>query len=205
MKLKICGITNKEDLNYLIALNVDAVGFIFVEDSPRFVTPEVVEELTYMLPPFINTVGVFANQSVDKINQISEKCNLSYVQLHGSESSSDCLKINRPVIKAFHVEGPDDLVEIDKYQGTVTSILLDTKSKDKLGGTGETFDWGLAVKAKTFEIPMILSGGINKDNIQKAIRVVNPYALDISSGVESSPGKKDYNKIKEIVEIIKAT
>ena len=111
------------------------------------------------------------------------------------------MDMTRRVIKAIPVADLDDLNQIIKYQGLVSGILLDTKDRDNYGGTGRSFDWGIALKAKEFDMPLILAGGVNISNIQRAIRLINPYGIDISSGVELSPGKKDYNKMKEFLEV----
>jgi phosphoribosylanthranilate isomerase len=201
MKIKICGITNKEDALNAVALDVDAIGFIFYEHSPRYVTPEVVEEIMLDLPPFIHTVGVFVNSSFDYIEQIRKRCKLNVCQLHGSETPDFCLPFKSQLIKAISVKDTEDLAVIPKYKGVVSSILLDTKVENVHGGTGKTFDWGLALEAKEYDVPLILSGGINEDNIEKAITMVQPYAIDLCSGVENEPGKKDYNKMKHLIDI----
>ncbi|MCP4049357.1 MAG: phosphoribosylanthranilate isomerase [bacterium] len=203
MNIKICGITNIEDAQNAISLGVNAIGFIFVKDSPRYITPETAEEISMNLPPFIQSVGVFLDQSIEEINAITTQCRLDIIQLHGSESPGFCLKMPRKVIKAIKVSDIEDIIGIAKYQGIVSAILLDTKVMHRDGGTGKTFDWGLALKAKDFDIPIILAGGINITNLQKALTLVNPYAIDISTGVENSPGKKDYNKMEEVLHIAK--
>lgn len=201
--MKICGITNKEDAQNANSLGADALGFIFHKESPRYISPEKVEEIVMFLPPFTHVVGVFVNSTKEEIEEITERCRLNLIQLHGDESPQFCMEMPRKVIKAFRVSELEDLLPVSKYQGMVSAILLDTKVTGMYGGTGKTFDWGLGIKAKEYEIPVILSGGINGKNIGKAIQLVNPYAVDLSSGVESEPGKKDYEKMKEIVELAK--
>lgn len=203
MRVKICGITNKEDAMNAVALGADAIGFIFYPNSPRYVDPQVVEELSIFLPPFVFLVGVFVNQEKSEIQEITERCKLDLVQLHGDESPTFCLEMKSRVIKAFRVSGPEDLESIPKYQGAVSGILLDTKVEDIAGGTGKTFDWGLALKAKEYDVPLILSGGINVSNVKKAHSIVNPYGIDLSSGVEKEPGLKDYNKMQELIRAAK--
>jgi phosphoribosylanthranilate isomerase len=200
--IKICGITNLEDAQNVISLGFDALGFIFAKDSPRYITPEAAEEICLFLPPFIKLVGVFVDEDPAIIEEIVKRCKLDLIQLHGSESPKDCLNLSRKVIKAFRVQDLEDIKPIIKYQGIVSAILLDTKLPSKMGGTGQVFDWGLAIQAKEFDIPLILAGGINHTNIKKAIQLVNPYAVDISSGVEISAGKKDYNKMKELKNLV---
>lgn len=204
MKVKICGLTNKEDALNAISLGADAIGFIFAKNSPRTVTPEIVEGISPFLPPFVSLVGVFVDQPVEEVKDIMSRCRLDLAQLHGNESPAECMAIGRRVIKAFQVSEPEDLAAIAAYQGLVSAMLLDTKIADLKGGTGQAFDWGLAISAKENDIPLILAGGINSDNIKKAVKMVNPYALDISSGVESEPGKKDYNKMQDIIALAKS-
>ena len=177
MKIKICGITNREDARDAIALGVDALGFIFYKDSPRFVSSDLVEEISVFVPPFIQMVGVFVNHSKQEIDELVHKCRLDIIQLHGDEATTFCLGMKRRVIKAFSISDLEDIQDIAHYQGIVSGMLLDTK--------------------------VILSGGINEGNIKKAIQLVNPYGVDICSGVESEPGKKDYNKMKAIIEEVK--
>lgn len=199
MRVKICGITNQEDAHNAVSLGADALGFIFAKDTPRYVDPETVQEIAMSMPPFVSLVGLFVNQDVEEVKSIMVQCRLDVVQLHGDESPGYCMALNRRVIKAFPVSDIEDLVPIAKYKGIISAALLDTKDKEKRGGTGRTFDWGVALKAQEFEIPVILAGGITISNIKKAIQLVNPYAVDISSGVESEVRKKDYNKMKEVI------
>jgi len=199
MKVKICGITNLEDAQNAVSLGAHAIGFIFYKDSPRYVAPDVAEEISPFVPPFVSVVGVFVDHTKEEIDDISRRCRLDVIQLHGHESPSFCMSMERRVIKAIPVGGPEDLALISQYQGMVSAILLDTKVQEIEGGTGKTFDWGLALKAKEYEIPLILAGGITAQNIEKACRLVNPYAIDLSSGVESEPGKKDYSKMQEVI------
>lgn len=201
IRIKLCGLTRLEDVHHAVALGVDAVGFIFEPSSPRSVSSDQVKELTFDLPPFVKSVGVFVDESADVINHIARSCKLDLIQLHGHETPEYCKQIERPILKAIKIQDIDDINAIPKYQGMVSGVLLDTKSSTQHGGTGKTFDWGIALHAKDFDIPIILAGGINAGNVQKAVKLVNPYAIDISSGIELSPGIKDYNKMKEVVEL----
>lgn len=207
MKIKICGITNKEDALNAVSLGADAIGFIFSENSSRYISPSHAEEIAMFLPPFVSVVGVFVNASQGFILDTVAQCKLDLVQLHGQESPAFCRSIPKRVIKAFPVLDLEDIDPIAQYQGIVSAILLDTKihsisGKIETGGSGKIFDWGLAIKAKAFEVPLILAGGISAQNVKKAKQLVNPYAVDLSSSVEKSPGLKDYNKMKEIIEIV---
>ncbi len=194
--------TNRTDALNAVALNIDALGFIFFEHSPRFIAPEKVEEFILDLPPFIHTYGVFVNASYDYIKEVSTRCKLSGIQLHGNESPEFCTKFSLPTIKAIPVKNEEDIKVIPQYKGCINGILLDTKVENVHGGTGKTFDWGLAIKAREYDVPLILSGGINVQNVAKAIRMVNPYAIDICSGVEKEPGIKDYNKMQDLIKEI---
>ena len=205
MKIKICGLTNKDDALNAIALNVDALGFIFYEHSPRYISPEKVETFVLDLPPFINTIGVFVNATPDYINSVVKRCKLNGIQLHGSEPPEFCTQFSLPTIKAIPVREHSDITAIPKYKGCVNGILLDTKAENVHGGTGKTFDWGLALEAKEYDTPLILSGGINAKNIEKALKMVAPYGIDICSGVEKEPGIKDYNKMQELIGAIKTS
>lgn len=199
MKIKICGITNRQDALNAIALNIHAIGFIFHKYSPRYVSPDVLESFMLDIPPFISTVGVFVNSSYEEITDILKRCKLNTIQLHGNESPEFCMKFNVPIIKAFRINNESDITAIPDYKGIANGFLLDTKVENIHGGTGKQFDWGLAIKAKSYDIPLILSGGINSANVGKAIKMVQPYAIDLSSGVEKEPGIKDYQKIKELI------
>ncbi|MDA1353330.1 MAG: phosphoribosylanthranilate isomerase [bacterium] len=201
MRVKFCGVTNKQDALNAAALGVDALGFIFYRNSPRYVSPDVVEEISMLLPPFVMMVGVFVNHTKEEIIAIAEQCQLDLIQLHGDEPPELCLELPYRVIKAIRVGDPEDLDLIPKYQGVASALLLDTKKSGTYGGTGKTFDWGLALKAKEYDIPLILSGGIRVSNVSRAISLVNPYAIDISSGVEKEPGLKDYQKMQDLMRI----
>ena len=204
MKLKICGITNKKDAEDAISLGVDALGFICYSKSPRYVEAEKIHEIIYSIPPFVTSVGVFVNEDTAVINEIVKNCKLDLVQLHGDETPEDCMKINTRVIKAFHVKSIEDIKYIGKYNGTVSGILLDTKVDGVYGGSGQSFDWGVALAAKDYGLPVILSGGISIDNISKAVQLVKPEALDLCSSVEQSPGLKDYEKMKDIITLFQS-
>ena len=203
MKLKICGITNKKDAEDAVNLGVDALGFICYSKSPRYITEENLHEIIGSIPPFVTSVGVFVNEAPEVINEFIKNYKLDVVQLHGEESPEDCMKINTRVIKAIHVDTMDDIQYVGKYNGTVSGILLDTKVDGTYGGTGKSFDWGVALAAKDFGMPIILSGGISIDNLNKAVQLVKPEAIDLCSSVEQSPGLKDYEKMKDFITLFK--
>jgi phosphoribosylanthranilate isomerase len=195
-KIKICGITNLEDALFAAFSGADALGFIFYTKSPRFIKIKEAKRIISKLPPFISKVGVFVDEKLSKIEKIYEECRLSAVQLHGDETPLFCRKIKYPVIKSFRVKDKNSLDILPKYK--VNAFLLDTFHQEKLGGTGEKFDWSLAKKAKKIG-PIILAGGLNPKNISEAIRTVKPYAVDVSSGVEKSPGIKDKQKLRDFI------
>lgn len=206
IKVKICGITSFEDALYAVEAGADAIGFIFWEKSPRYIEPTEALRIIKSLPPFVLTVGVFVNAPFDELRSIIVKTNIDCVQLHGDESprmcQSVCESTRKRVIKAFRIRERLDLDRLYGYK--VDAHLLDTYREGVPGGTGETFDWDLAVEAKK-ERRIILSGGLNPENISKAIKLVRPYAVDVSSGVESRPGKKDPEKINRFMEQVRHT
>ncbi len=203
-KIKICGITNKEDARWAINLKVDALGFVFAE-SPRRVDPEIVEEIVRLLPPFISSVGVFVNEDKDRVKEIAKNCRLTTLQFHGEESPSYCQGFTQKIVRAFRIKDKSVLEEITHYQEKVDGCLLDTYSPLSQGGTGKTFDWSVAKEIKKLGLPIILSGGLNAGNIREAITTVRPYAVDVSSGVEKRPGKKDLRKLEDFVRIVRET
>jgi len=199
MKVKICGITEKEDALRAAELGVDALGFIFAP-SPRQVSMEKARCIIKAIPPFVKTVGVFVNEEADTIREHINYCGLDSVQLHGDESPEFCRELMPYSLKAFRIKDDSSLQLCAGYQAKVRALLLDTYARDKAGGTGKTFDWQLAATIKESEIPVILSGGLGPSNIEEAIQVVRPYAVDVNSGVEERPGKKSYALMKELME-----
>jgi phosphoribosylanthranilate isomerase len=198
-KIKVCGITNAEDALFALSLGVDALGFIFAE-SKRRITAVNARKIIDILPQSILKVGVFVNEEAKRVREILEFCYLDALQFHGNESPKYILKFRETKIKSFSMEDKDSLDDIAKYKAD--AYLLDTYSPKEYGGTGKTFNWDLAVKAKKFG-PIILAGGLNPDNIEEAIKKVKPCAVDVSSGVESYPGKKDKKKLEELVKKVR--
>lgn len=201
VKVKICGMTNLKDVKVAVDGGVDAVGFIFYKKSPRSVTMQAVREIVLELPPFVDSVGVFVNETAEQINKIADHCKLDRVQLHGDESPAFCKKIRRRVIKAIRVKDIQSLKKLSDYP--VSSFLLDTFSEDQYGGTGKVFDWNLAYSAKKYG-PIILAGGLTPINVHQAIQRIQPYGVDVCSGVESQPGIKDHKKMKAFLKNVKA-
>ena len=197
--IKICGITNTEDALRAASLEIDALGFVFAP-SPRRVDPSTVQEIVQYLSPSVLRVGVFVNQDYSEVEKILKDCGLSALQFHGMESPDYCRTFLFPVIKAIRIRDVESLREIDRYPNV--SILLDTYHPLKAGGTGSPFPWEIALEAKKKK-DFILSGGLTPDNVGQAIRKVRPLGVDVSSGVESMPGKKDLSKMVEFVEEVK--
>jgi phosphoribosylanthranilate isomerase len=197
VKVKICGITNIEDALMALDLGADALGFVFAF-SPRRVSETQAYEIIRKLPPFAVSVGVFVNEQLAGVKQIIKKCNLNVVQFHGDESPDYCRRFEEvKIIKAFRIKDNDSLKTLLNYQ--VDGVLLDTYIEEKAGGTGVSFDWNLASSFKDCGKSIILSGGLSADNVEEAIRTVKPYAVDVSTGVETAPGKKDPKLVKEFI------
>jgi phosphoribosylanthranilate isomerase len=201
VKVKVCGMTNLKDTLVAVEEGADAVGFIFYKKSPRSVTMKLVREIVLELPPFVDTVGVFVDETAEQINKIADYCNLDMVQLHGDESPTFCKRMRRRVIKAFRVKDMQSVKKLSNYQ--VSGFILDTFSESLHGGTGKVFDWNLALPAKKFG-PVIMAGGVTPNNVRQAIQRVRPYGVDVCSGVESEPGIKDHKKIRSFLKNAKA-
>ncbi|MEO5355773.1 MAG: phosphoribosylanthranilate isomerase [Nitrospirae bacterium YQR-1] len=200
LKIKICGITNLQDALLACKLGADALGFVFYEKSPRAVTIAMAREIIEQLPPFVLTVGVFVNEDMDKILRIYEQASLDVIQLHGDETPQLCNTLKRHVkrvIKAFRVRNFTDLDTLKTYEAD--AFLLDTYTKEVYGGSGTVFNWDIARDAREFG-KIILSGGLTPQNIEEAVTWVNPYAIDVSSGVEEKKGKKDHEKMRLFIE-----
>lgn len=199
-KIKICGITNIEDAMTAVHAGVDALGFIFYPKSPRGVDTKAAARIIKELPPLVLSVGVFINETPDVVNRAVAECGLDRVQLHGTEGPGYCGRVSSKVIKAIRVSDVGDIDAIKDY--CVSAYLLDTFQEGMHGGTGKTFNWDIAVAAKRFG-NIIVSGGLTPENVQDAIVHVKPYAVDVSSGVELRPGKKDPEKIKWFIEKVR--
>jgi len=196
VRVKICGITSLEDALQAVQAGADALGFVFHGKSPRNLAPDMATSIIGGLPPFVQVVGLFVNSDAGFVNDTADRCRLDLVQLHGDEPPEYCERIRRRVIKAFRVRDSSSLDPIRDYR--VAGILLDAYSPGAFGGTGLSFKWELAGNAKE-RGPLILAGGLTPENIREAVEIVAPYAVDVSSGVESSPGKKDHEKVREFI------
>jgi phosphoribosylanthranilate isomerase len=196
VRVKICGITNIEDALLAADAGADAIGLVFYDKSPRVVTSAQAAAIVRVLPPFVQAVGLFVDTAIDVVNATAESCGLDIVQFHGDESPEDCALVMRRVIKAFRVRDRVSLVPMKDYR--VSGFLLDAWSPDAHGGTGMTFNWELARDAGGYG-PVILAGGLTPDNVAEAVRTVAPYGVDVSSGVEAAPGRKDPEKVRAFI------
>ena len=197
MLVKICGITRLEDAEAAVALGAGAIGFVFWSQSPRAVDPERARSIAAALPPFVTTLGVFVNQAPAFVNDVAARVGLGAVQLHGDEPIDLLEQIERPVVKAFAMAGNEDA---DAWP-TRVRLLIDVHDLDQRGGTGRTVDWGRAA-AIAARRPVLLAGGLNAANVVDAIRTVRPFGIDVSSGVESSPGVKDHARMRALFEAV---
>lgn len=204
IKVKICGITNLEDALNSIKAGCNALGFVFYRKSPRHITPEKAIRIIKHIPAHILKIGVFVNAKAKTIKGIARLCNLDMLQFHGNESPEFCQKFKGyKIIKAFRVKDKIDPQQIIKYK--TFAYLFDTFVKSRVGGTGKKFNWMAVRHLGGFRKPIFLSGGLNAKNVAEAIKQVRPDWVDVSSSVETKPGKKDYKKIKELVEAVKKT
>jgi phosphoribosylanthranilate isomerase len=197
--IKFCGITNIEDALIAYHLQVNAIGFIFAQ-SPRRVTCELAKSIIEKLPQNILKVGIFVNEEENEVKKLANYCRLDMLQFHGSESPDYCLRFSLPVIKAFRIKDFDDLCEIKNYKNVL--ILLDTYNPSKVGGKGVALSQDIAIKAKGL-FNFILSGGLNPLNVGKAIRIIRPFGVDVCSGIEKAPGKKDITKMIDFISEVK--
>ncbi|HTL62750.1 MAG TPA: phosphoribosylanthranilate isomerase [Nitrospira sp.] len=204
IKVKVCGITNAEDALAAVEAGADALGFIFYEKSPRYVVPAVAANIIAELPPLLTPVGVFVNEGLATVRSIMETCRLAMAQLHGDENVSYCRELARPAMKALRLKDRGSLLALAEYQGRggVRGFVLDTFSELAYGGTGQITDWGLAADVAK-STPILLAGGLTPENVTEAIRIVRPYGVDVSSGVESAPGKKDPAKMRAFVDAVR--
>jgi phosphoribosylanthranilate isomerase len=201
VRIKICGITNLEDALLAAELGANALGFIFYAKSPRSVAPEAAREIIRQLPPLVLSVGVFVNEEAATVRDLAAAVGLDWVQLHGTETPEYCCSLGHRVLKGFRMQAEESLQDLQAYQGAVQAFLLDTYKQGQTGGTGETFDWELARKAKEYGA-IVLAGGLTAANVARAIEVAQPQAVDVASGVEAAPGKKDPEKLRAFFEAI---
>lgn len=195
MRIKICGITNYSDAIVAYEAGADALGFIFYNKSKRYIDPIIASNIIRKLPPFVTTVGVFVNSSVEEINRIVDICNINIIQLHGDEKPDIIPLLNRPAIKSFRITNEFRFEVLEQYKNCF--YLLDSYSENEYGGTGKKFDWDII--PENLRNKIILAGGIRKDDLERIRTSINPPAIDVSSSIELAPGKKDIIKLKEFM------
>jgi phosphoribosylanthranilate isomerase len=202
VKVKICGITNVEDAVAAVEAGADLLGFMLAEQSPRQVTIETAREIARQLPPATFRVGVFVNPKVEQVMFSLRICDFGAVQFHGEETPQFCQQFGVTTIKAFRLRDQESLAPMAAYE--TDFFLFDSYVAGQPGGTGETFNWQLAIAAKRFHKPFFLAGGLTPQNVTEAVREVEPYGVDVSTGVESAPGKKDHQKMRDFIAAVRA-
>jgi len=200
--VKICGITNLEDAQVAVDARADVLGFVFYKTSPRHVTMDTAATISKQLPGFVMRAGVFVNALKSEVERAIGECGLNLLQFHGDEPPEYCLQFGLMSIKAFRMRDAGTLKELRPYQ--TNAWLLDAYSSEAVGGSGERFNWDLAVEAQKFGKPIFLAGGLTPENVAGAVRKVRPFGVDVSSGVEISPGKKDPAKVRAFINAAKA-
>jgi phosphoribosylanthranilate isomerase len=203
VKVKICGITNLPDAKAAAEAGADVLGFVFYDKSPRSISCEAATAIIRELPPFVIKAGVFVDAPEDTVLRAIRECGLNLLQFHGEETPDYCLQFGIMSMKAFRIRDAASLQALREYP--TEAWLLDAYTPGKLGGTGEAFNWDLAREAQTWGRPIFLAGGLNPENVAEAIRRARPYAVDVSSGVEAAPGRKDAARIKAFIEAAKQT
>ncbi|MGA2246452.1 MAG: phosphoribosylanthranilate isomerase [Verrucomicrobiota bacterium] len=201
-RVKICGISSVADGLIAAEAGADLIGLMFFEGSPRHVTLPQAVEISRAVPPCVLRVGVFVNPEAALVTQAIAECGLNLVQFHGDETSDFCTQFGLMSLKALRVRDEQSLKKLEGFQ--TDAFLLDACSQKGLGGTGETFNWSVAVEAQKFGKPIFLAGGLTPENVAEAVRQVHPFAVDVSSGVESAPGKKDAAKVRAFIAAAKS-
>ena len=200
-RVKICGITNSSDAQMACDYGADAIGLVFYPPSPRYVTIEQAAQVVESLPPFVHSVALFVNAQREEIDNVIHHAAIDLIQFHGDESAQFCRSFKRPYIKAIRMKEGLDLYAVQQEYACARGLLLDTYKKGIPGGTGETFNWEKV--PHDLNKPVILAGGLIADNVAQAIKQVQPYAVDVSGGVEASKGKKDREKIARFMENVR--
>ena len=199
-RVKICGITSVKDAISAVNAGTDAIGLVFYAPSPRFVTIAQAQQIVAAIPPFVSVVALFVNASTAEIEAVLAQVRIDIVQFHGDETPGDCAQIKLPYYKAIRVKADTNLLQYALEFKDAKALLLDTYSEAAFGGTGHVFDWGLIPKNLTK--PVILAGGLVPENVRLAIQQVQPYAVDVSGGVESTKGIKDVAKIAAFMQAV---
>ncbi|MFO1475222.1 MAG: phosphoribosylanthranilate isomerase [Verrucomicrobiota bacterium] len=203
VKVKICGLTSVDDALAAAAAGADMIGLMFHPASPRFVQPQTATSIAAALPPYVAKVGVFVNAPEKFVRERIADCGLNLLQFHGDETPEYCLRFGIMTVKAFRIRNAASLEALDHYP--TDAWLLDAYTPGKEGGTGETFDWELAKQANQKGRPIFLAGGLTPANVARAVAQVQPFAVDVSSGVESSPGKKNPELVAAFIRAAKGT
>jgi phosphoribosylanthranilate isomerase len=203
-KVKICGITNAEDAAVAVEAGADALGFVFYRKSSRYIEPMLARQIVMSLPPLVIPVGVFVNEDQQVVRDLMDDCGLALAQLHGDESAIYCKELGRTVLKALRVKDRSTFLALAEFRGRagIRGFVLDAFSDQGYGGTGQVIDWQLAAEAAKVA-SILLAGGLTPDNVERAIQAVRPYGVDVSSGVERSPGKKDHEKLRTFIRAAK--
>jgi phosphoribosylanthranilate isomerase len=201
-RVKICGVTNLADALAAVQAGADALGLNFYEKSPRHVSLQTAAEIASQLPPFVMRVGLFVNAPEELVTRAIGECGLTMLQFHGEEPPDFCTQFGLMSMKAFRIRDIESLKQIPEFH--TDAYLLDAFSAAARGGTGETFNWDLAVEAQKFGKPIFLAGGLTPENVADAVRKVRPFGVDVSSGVESAPGKKDHAKVRAFIKTVKS-
>ena len=196
-KIKICGITNSKNALDAVDLGVDALGFVFFGESPRYIEPKKARKIINLLPLFVLRVGLFVNASKEEVLSAISDSSVNVLQFHGDEDEQFCNQFNLPYIKATSFQDGVNLLEYCKLFTSSSAILIDTYSENMRGGTGKTFNWDLL--PKELPLPLIIAGGLDSGNVSSLINSINPYGVDVSGGVESDKGIKDYTMMKNFV------
>lgn len=196
MRIKICGLTRKQDVQDAVAAGADALGFVLYAPSPRAVTAEQAAQLLQSVPAFVTSVALFVNESAEEIKRVLSICPFDLLQFHGDESADFCRQFNRPYMKAIRVRSASDIEDAVQQYPDSKALLLDAYVENLPGGTGQAFDWRLIPQ---LSVPWVLAGGLKANNVAAAINQVQPFAVDISGGVEASKGIKDRQKIQEFI------
>ena len=208
-RVKICGMTRAADAACAVAAGVDALGFIFFAKSPRNIAPEAARTIIAHLPPLVDTVGVFVNEAMSRVQEIATTCGINTIQLHGAESPQYCRELASALpccrlLKAFRIGNHSTTADITPYAEVVQGYLLDTFQKDAEGGTGLAFDWQL-IKRLQLARPFFLAGGLDCDNVRQALTQVQPYGIDANSGLEDAPGRKNHQKMQLFLAKVRLT
>ena len=199
-RVKVCGITSPADAGLAITAGADAIGMVFYTKSPRHISISTAREISSAMPPFVSTVGLFVNSSQQDVSTVLADVPLGLLQFHGDEDESFCSSFNRPYIKAVRVKPETNLMQLCSQYASASGILLDSYKKGIPGGTGEIFDWNMI--PGDLPLPVVLAGGLDASNVAAAVSIVQPWAVDVSSGVEILPGKKDKQKIEQFIQAV---